>query len=149
MPKLISDHESRKLVKKLVFLCLIFVLAFTACRRGEPEATETETESATTVAQAAQAADDGSGQESTTVEEAPTATATEPPAIEEAAPATPTLATSTQAEEQPEDDGGIAECNLDPLNLSKNTAIPEITSADWRHGNVEARIQVVEYGDFQ
>lgn len=137
-------------MKKFVFLCLIFVLAFTACRRGEPEATETETESATAVAQATQTADDGSGQESTTVEEAPTATATEPPAVEEAAPATPTLATSNQAEGQPEDDGGgIAECNLDPLNLSKNTAIPEITSADWRHGNLEAKIQVIEYGDFQ
>lgn len=136
-------------MKRFVFLWLIFVLAFTACRRGEPEATETETESATTVAQAAQAADGGSGQESTTVEEAPTATATEPPAVEEAAPATPTLATSNQAEGQPEDNGGKAECNLDPLNLSKNTAIPEITSADWQHGNLEAKIQVIEYGDFQ
>lgn len=136
-------------MKRFVFLCLIFVLAFTACRRGEPEATETETESATTVAQAAQAADGGSGQESTTVEEAPTATATEPPAVEEAAPATPALATSNQAEGQPEADGGIAECNLDPLNLSKNTAIPGITSADWQHGNLEAKIQVIEYGDFQ
>ncbi|NIP27906.1 MAG: hypothetical protein GWO38_29845 [Phycisphaerae bacterium] len=136
-------------MKKFVFLCLIFVLFLTACRGGEPEATETETESATTVAEAAQGTDGDTGQESTPVEEAPTATATEPPAVEEAAPATPTLATASQAEGQPEDDGGIAECNLDPLNLSKNTAIPEITSADWRHGNLEARIQVIEYGDFQ
>lgn len=134
-------------MKRFVFLCLIFVLFLTACRRGEPEATETETASATTVAQATQASDGGSGQESATVEEAPTAT--EPPAVEEAAPATPTLATSNQAEEQPEADGGIAQCNLDPLNLSKNTAIPEISNADWRHGNLEAKIQVIEYGDFQ
>jgi len=139
-------------VKKVLGLSLILILLLVACGGTGSESADEEADGQE-VAQVAESADDAAESEADqseekAVEEAPPATATQPPAAEESE-STPTQADQA-AEEAPQVSTGPADCQLDPLNFGKNPAIAEANEEDWQHGGgLDAKINLVEYGDFQ
>ncbi len=128
-------------MKKLIVpLALILLLALAACGGSTPEAANTP-EAAAAVTQVTEAS--------------PTAVpATEAPA---ATPATPTTATEKEAagnddSASPVAPSGPASCRAESIdnliNLPPATIAP-VSDADWQEKGNQAKITLVEYGDFQ
>jgi hypothetical protein len=128
-------------VKRLISLGLILVLLLTACGNRGSEAEETVSEPATEVAQA-----------TPTEPGEPEATPTEAPST-----ATPTQAAAPEAntaEEEPTVQAGQTACRLESIQellpLEPLPGIDPVTATDWQHGGgQDARVQIIEYGDFQ
>lgn len=137
-------------MKKLLSLNLILILILAACGGTGSESEEKEDGGEQEVAQVVESSKE---EKEAAKEEAPTATsppatATQPPAAEKAEP-TPTQAAEVAQSEQSAPTGP-ASCRVDPLNFDVNLAIPQANEDDWQHGGgLEARINVIEYGDFQ
>jgi len=59
-------------------------------------------------------------------------------------------AESATEAEQPVAELDLTKCVAEPFELPKNPGVTDVTSADWQHGGGdEARITLIEYGDFQ
>ena len=111
-------------MKKLLFVLLFFTLLLTACggQADEVEEPAGETEPKTEA--------DPTDTPETTQAEAPTATV-------------------AQAQIDDGEAATVAQCSPDPIPVSQNPDVARLTIDDWQHGNPEANLVIVEYGDFQ
>lgn len=129
-------------MKKLIVpLGLILLLALAACGGSAQEAVDTP-EATEAVAQATEAS-------------SPTAAA--PTKEKEAPTASPTKATEKEAADNsnsdaPASSSGAAGCHaesIDSLISLPPATIAPVSGADWQIGDSQAKITLIEYGDYQ
>ena len=131
-------------MKRIFSLGLILILLLTACGNRGSEAEATVTEPAEEVAQATPT--------EVTEESQPEATPTEVPST--VTPTQPAAAETNIAEEESAAPVGEAACRLESIQellpLEPLPGIASVSADDWQHGGgQEARVQIIEYGDFQ